>query len=268
MRLNVVETGPMTGQPIIFIHGLSQSAYAWSGQLDGTPLSAFRTISFDLRGHGESDKPVDPESYTTSDLWADDLQSIILELQLDFPVVVAWSYGGCVVADYLRKYGDAALGGICFVSALTKLGVPDAARFLGDGLVKLVPGLLSSDAATSVQALESFVIACTAKTPDVCQMYEILGYNVSTPPSTRVGVFSRVVDNDEILSSIIKPVLVIHGDADRILLPVASNHISTLVKHAISKSYDLSGHMPFSEQPDRFNADLAYFVDECTSLFG
>ena len=48
-----------------------------------------------------------PEHYADGQLWADDLAAVIEQTGLERPVVVAWSYGGYIVADFLRAYGDA-----------------------------------------------------------------------------------------------------------------------------------------------------------------
>jgi pimeloyl-ACP methyl ester carboxylesterase len=84
------------------------------------PPASFHRIAYDLRGHGASDKPLDADRYTTSSFWADDLAAVIQTHNLERPVLVGWSYGGYVIADYVRKFGDAALGGLVFVGVSTK----------------------------------------------------------------------------------------------------------------------------------------------------
>ena len=64
--------------------------------------TTFRIVTFDLRGHGLSEKPLGPEHYASGKLWADDLAAVIEQIGLERPTLVAWSYGGYVVADYLR----------------------------------------------------------------------------------------------------------------------------------------------------------------------
>ena len=118
-RLNVVETGDPAGRPIVFLHGWSQSHAAWQRQLQSPALRGFRLVAVDLRGHGDSDKPVD--GYGESAWWAADLDAVCATLALERPVLVVWSYAGYVIADYLRARGDAALGGIVFVDATTDL---------------------------------------------------------------------------------------------------------------------------------------------------
>jgi len=53
--------------------------------MDSDLAENFRLVAMDDRGHGLSDKPKD--AYGNSDLWADDVQSVISELSLDQPVL-------------------------------------------------------------------------------------------------------------------------------------------------------------------------------------
>lgn len=45
-----------SGQPIVFIHGLGSSTRDWENQLSHFAKN-YQVITFDLRGHGQSDKP-------------------------------------------------------------------------------------------------------------------------------------------------------------------------------------------------------------------
>ena len=121
LRLNVMEWGNPEGQPVVLIHGWSQAWTCWLSQDAPVLNNACRLIAPDLRGHGMSAAPTDPESYTNSQLWADDVRAVIDALRLHRPVVAGWSYGGLVLVDYLQAYGDGALGGIHFVGASVRL---------------------------------------------------------------------------------------------------------------------------------------------------
>ena len=113
-------------------------------------------IAPDLRGHGGSAKPEDPAAYSDGRLWAGDLAAVMTGLNLVSPVIVAWSYAGAVVGDYLRHCGAEAIAGINFVGAVVKLG-PGAVPLLGPDLLGSTPGLLSSDPGKNVVAARRFV---------------------------------------------------------------------------------------------------------------
>ena len=112
VALHVREHGdPDAAAAIVFVHGWSQCDRCWDRQFEGQLASSFRLVAFDNRGHGMSDRPSDPAAYTDGRTWAEDLAAVIEGAGLSRPVVVAWSYGGFIVADYVRAYGDGALAG-------------------------------------------------------------------------------------------------------------------------------------------------------------
>ena len=89
--LHVREWGPEGAQPIVFIHGWSACYLAWHNQFDSELRERFRIVCMDLRGHGFSDKPLEPEAYQTGAHWADDVAAVMIELRLRRPVLAGWS---------------------------------------------------------------------------------------------------------------------------------------------------------------------------------
>jgi len=68
-RLAVEARGNPRAPEILFIHGLRQSRLSWDKQFAGPALADFRMVRFDLRGHGDSDKPDALDAYSNADLW-------------------------------------------------------------------------------------------------------------------------------------------------------------------------------------------------------
>ena len=127
LRLHVREWGRPDGPPILLIHGISASHLCWARQYQSKLAKEFRLVAYDLRGHGMSQAPLEPEHYTNAKLWADDVAAIIQQLGLERPVLVGWSYGGYIICDYLRAHGQDRIGAIDFAGGATKLG-PAAAE--------------------------------------------------------------------------------------------------------------------------------------------
>lgn len=255
--LSVYEAGTPGARPIVFIHGFSQNFMTWDAQLSGLSDS-FHRIAYDLRGHGASDKPLDADRYTSSSLWADDLAAVIQTHNLQRPVLVGWSYGGYVIADYVRKYRDAALGGLVFVGVSTKNGTSDAPSFLTDDVLAIFGDILSPDVRASMNGSRALA-ALFAR--DRSNEWEIaFGSAMMVPPPIRAAMFDRVLDNDDVLASIRVPTLVVHGRNDRIVKLSAAQHTAKMVPHAKLLVYSGVGHAPHLEVPKRFNSDLAEFV--------
>jgi pimeloyl-ACP methyl ester carboxylesterase len=73
-------------------------------------------------------------------------------------------------------------------------------------------------------------------------------------------MFSRLLDNDDVLASIRVPTLVVHGGNDRIVKLSAAQHTAKMVPRATLRVYPGVGHAPHLEIATRFNRDLAEFV--------
>ena len=78
------------GQPLLLIHGLGSSARDW--ELQVTEFSkTYKVITFDLRGHGQSDKPPGPYSMP---LFSSDTAGLLRALGVESAHVVGLSLGG------------------------------------------------------------------------------------------------------------------------------------------------------------------------------
>jgi pimeloyl-ACP methyl ester carboxylesterase len=80
------------GQPVLFIHGLGSSSRDWEPQ---TAFFArrYQVVTFDLRGHGQSQKPPGPYSML---LFASDAAQLLKALGLAPAHVVGISLGGMI----------------------------------------------------------------------------------------------------------------------------------------------------------------------------
>ena len=259
LRLAVYDRGNAGGTPIVLIHGFTGSCLSWQPQLTSDLAKDFRLIAYDFRGHGASEKPIDPAKYSDGTLWADDLNAVIREKHLDHPVLVGWSYAGYVIADYVRRYGDTALGGVVFVGAVTKAGTPEANRYFTDDALAVFPKALSADVLTSVDATRELtrMFANPFRGPAWERSY---GTAMMVPPAVRVGMWSRVLDNDDVLARMRVPTLVVQGSADRIVRGCAAAHIAATVPGAKLIVYPGVGHAVQLDAPERLNRDVAIFV--------
>src|SRR5712672_936599 len=137
--------GNPNGPEILFIHGFSQSHLSWMRQVEGDLAKEFRIVTYDLRGHGNSDKPLDAAHYRDSKAWGDEVQAVIDAAGLKRPVLVGWSYAGRVISDYLATHGAGQIAGINLVDA----GIKADPALVGDNL-KNLPIMASEDLATNI----------------------------------------------------------------------------------------------------------------------
>lgn len=261
VRLHVEETGDPSGQPVLFVHGLSQSGLAWHRQLHSDLARDLRLITLDLRGHGRSERPADAygDAYGDSDLWALDIAAVIRSLELVRPILSGWSYGGVVICDYLSRYGDDGVGGIQLVGAISRLG-ESVMPYLGQRFLAVLPGLFSTEVDESVAALQTFGRLLTRDPLPPDEAYRILGIAAETSPRVRQALLSRTLDYDDLLAGLRVPVLVTHGREEEVVLPSMAEHHARILRNAQTSYYDGVGHAPFVEAPDRFNGELHAFA--------
>ncbi|TFH87295.1 alpha/beta hydrolase [Billgrantia azerbaijanica] len=260
LRLHVREWGNATGIPILFIHGWSGSHLAWRYQYESALTDEFRIVALDLRGHGMSEAPLEAGNYTEAPLWADDIAAIIEELDLDRPVLVGWSYGGFVIGDYVRAYGCEAISGVNFAGGGVKLNEAALSTLYGPGFLGHVEGATQLDLPTNIEAIRQFVRALVASPMTPEDFDYTLAYNVVVPPEVRGALLAREIDHGDVLQAMRVPVLVTQGEVDQHVLPAMAEHILQVCPTAKGSWYEGVAHMPFLENPRRFNAELAKFA--------
>lgn len=96
------------GIPIIFVHPPVLSSISFFRQIEGLS-SDFKTIRFDIRGHGRSAPSLKPLTYS---LIVEDIRQLMNELQIEKAYLCGYSTGGSIVLEFLLMYPEAALGGI------------------------------------------------------------------------------------------------------------------------------------------------------------
>ncbi|MDE1991832.1 MAG: alpha/beta hydrolase [Rhizobiaceae bacterium] len=265
VKLSVYSWGNQNGPAILFIHGVEQSHLIWDHQYDSALAKDFHIVALDLRGHGESDKPTDEAAYNTSELYADDIAAVLKSFNLRKPVAVAWSAGGFVLCDYLRKYGDGDLAGINFVAVSTKRGVPGAEKLKGVGSStgNSAAGLRSPRAEDEIDSTIAFVKSMAYKPLQPDELARIVALNMMTPPNIRAILSVRPVDNGDVLAKIHVPVMLSYGLKDVVVNPdTAGHYVASAIPGAKLNYYEDAGHLLFIDQADRYNADLRDFVNK------
>jgi non-heme chloroperoxidase len=256
LRLHVREWGRPEGPPILFLHGWSQSHLCWARQYESALAEEFRLVACDLRGHGMSQAPPEPQHYTDPSLWADDVAAIIEQLGLDRPVLVGWSYGGFVISDYVRAYGQDQIAAINFVGAAVKLGEAAFGTLFGPGFLDHFAAATAADLPTNIAAIRSFVRACLVKPVPDDDLETAVCWTMVVPATIRANLAAREIDCDDVLAALEVPLLVTQGRADTVVLPAMAEHVLAVCPTAGASWYDGVGHAPHLEEPERFNREL------------
>ena len=260
LKLHVRDVGPLDAQPILLLHGWSQHHLCWIKQIESSLVEEFRLIAIDLRGHGQSEAPLDGESYTTGRLWADDVAAVISSLQLAWPVLVGSSYGGFVIGDYLRCYGDEAIGGVNLVCGAIGIGPSWFGPLIGDDFVTYAPAAASNDQQVALTALQALLHRCIVKAVPSHELELAMGWMMLTPAPVRGHLISRDDDFRPEYARLRKPLLVSYGASDTVVLPAMAEVIQQACPACRLSEFAGTGHFPFLEDPARFNRELSDFT--------
>ncbi|WP_095211877.1 alpha/beta fold hydrolase [Burkholderia sp. ABCPW 11] len=261
VKLAVQESGDPGGVPVILIHGLLGSRLNWDAQVDSPELRRFRIITYDLRGHGLSDKPAGAQPYRDGTRWGDDLAAVIEGAHARKPVVVGWSLGGVVISNYLTKYGDRAIAGAVYV----------------DGVVELAPGQIvdhpdvyrdmnAPDLKTRLDGERTFVGLCFNRRPAAATFERLLANAAMASWDMQKAIPTMSVFAATGLGNARVPLLFVYGGRDALVDTHATlARAAELNPRIVGKVYAESGHAPFIEEAERFNRDLAAFVRSVSS---
>ena len=209
-----------SGPPVVLIHGYPLSGRAWDRQLPVLLDAGHRVITYDRRGFGESSKPATGHDYDT---FAADLTVLMDHLDLHDTTLVGHSMGTGEVTRYLGRYGSARVARAVLVSP-----IPPFLRQTSDN-PEGVPASLFEGFIESAKAdtpawmkgfLDNFYNMDTLGGTLVSDQAFQASFNLATAASGTAAVAcipTWETDFRGDLPKIDVPMLVIQGDADRVL---------------------------------------------------
>ena len=209
-----------SGPPVVLIHGWPLSGASWEKQVSPLLDAGHRVITYDRRGFGWSSQPSTGYDYDT---FAADLDVLLTRLDVSDATLVGFSMGGGEVARYLGKYGSKRVSRAVFMGAippyLKKAG--DNPQGVEAGVFEgIQEGLWADRPAFLTRFFKDFYnvdrLGGTRMSDDALR----LSWNVAvaaSPIGTIECVAAWQTDFRDDLRKIDVPVLVVHGDSDRIV---------------------------------------------------
>jgi pimeloyl-ACP methyl ester carboxylesterase len=259
----VVEAGE--GQPIVLSHGVTLSVRTWFHQLEELPKAGVRAIAFDHRGHGQS---VLGEAGHSLENLAEDVKTVLTELDLHRAVLVGHSMGGVAVQSFVARFPRLAqerVAGIVLLSTLahtpfgsrstrTKARIERLTNWAPDttwawrspnlGLLLARVGFGPNPHPSHVELVRRMMLECSPETR-------------RDAPRTLVGL-----DLTEDLPKFQVPTLVIGGTADVLTPPGESRRMAELIPGARLELIQGGGHMLMLERTEQLNRLILDFANE------
>ena len=236
-----------TGDPIVFLHGITANRHHWDPVVERLEGS-HRCINVDLLGHGDS--PDGPGVDLFTQVGA--LLELVGALDLRAPVVVGHSYGG-FIATFAATAGT--IRGVVNVDQTF-----DTGAFRGE-IEPLADGLRGDDFATT------FERSLATQRPDLvpAQRQGLLHSNMRPRQEVVLGVWGAVLDVpaeelagqvEAVLPTVAAPYLGLFGGPPS----AEERRLQSLIPRGQVEVWDGSGHFLHLADPSRMAARIAAFV--------
>lgn len=226
------------GEPLVLIHGLSGSTTHWFFQIPEFSKH-YKVIAYDVRGHGQTDKP--KQEYSIK-LFADDLKGLLDKLGVDKTHLIGISMGGYIAQQFALDYPD----------KVKSLVLADTASEIGEVNELILKNWILCAKKLGMEAVFNSLLTWVLTDEEMRENKEL------------IGTFREqfLIDNDQVhayvaacnacgrfnltsqLRKIKAPTLVLVGDSD-ILLPLKySKIIHQNVLNSELKTIEDAGHVP------------------------
>ena len=274
--VNVIELGGegASGQPLVFVHGLSGS---WQNWLEQLPVLAadHRVLALDLPGFGHSPMPAcAPQGAEPISIpgYARTLDHLFDELAIDAAAVVGNSMGGFIAAELAIAFPQ-RVERLVLVSAAGVSTYDDPRVRRAMPALRLLEGALAAGAIRVAgraeqlalrprlrQAAMRMVVAHPERLPAALAAEQMRG--AGTPGF--MEAFASILDYDvrERLPEIACPTLIVWGDSDRLISVRDADVFAELIPNSRKVIFADTGHMSMLERPAAFNELLEEFLSE------
>jgi 3-oxoadipate enol-lactonase len=249
------------GSPvIIFIHGFPFNKSMWNLQV-ASLKDNYRLITYDIRGHGNSD--TGNEGFSI-DLFVKDLISLMDALKIDKAILCGLSMGGYIALTAAQKYSS-RFTALILVDTQCIADTPEAK----EKRIKAIEGIRKNGvekyAMESIKNLfASGSLITRVKEVDAIREM-IMKTSVQSLCSTLLALSERK-ETCHKLSEIKVPVLLMVGNEDIITPPAAALFMHEKIKGSLLKIIDKAGHLSNLENPEEFNLQLKSFVASVVRL--
>jgi pimeloyl-ACP methyl ester carboxylesterase len=265
------------GTPLVFLHGFSNEAHIWD---DAAPAVApyYRTLAFDLRGHGDSDH--DPEGRYDYDFHVADLEAALASLGIDRFVLVGHSLGGRVAMRFAGKHPN-RLAGLVIVDSAPELDTRGTVRIQVDLQRGGASGGDGLSFATQAQYRELLARAYPEVKPPILERMArhmlrrrgdgrfepkldpnwFKGRAMAGEQAARAREERLAKEMWDALAEVPCPTLVVRGAASDVMSPeVADKMVDDVLKHGQLTVVPRAGHSVMVDNPEGFTTALVGFV--------
>jgi non-heme chloroperoxidase len=260
VKLHVTDLGE--GATVVLIHGWPLSDAMYEYQYQYLVQKGYRVVGISLRGFGKSDKPYGKYDY---DVYADDIKVILDKFNIKDATLGGFSMGGAISIHYVAKYNAAHVSKLVLFGAAAPVWTKRDDYPFGFSKED-VNGLINLSLSNRPQLLENFgKIFGATETALPSGLGNWLGaINLEASPyaTTQSLIALRETDLRSELSKIKIPTAIFHGVKDKICEFALAEQMQKGIKNSYIVRFENSGHGLFIEELEKFNTELAKFLEK------
>lgn len=244
------------GEPVVLIHGWTMSQELWRQQVPALAKS-HRVITYDLRGHGRSEKPAaGPYDLPT---FAKDLERLLAGLGVERTALVGWSMGASVAVAFAAQHPERVRRLVLVAGTPLLVAKPDFPHALPPEQARAFAERLSQDYG---EAMRAFVDMMLPDSDDAELRRWIHGVTQQTNGQIAAAILeiAGTTDTRPWVRGVSVPTLVLHGERDSVCLPDAARYYAETIPDARLHLFEGAGHCPFLTQAEAFNRELIAFL--------
>jgi pimeloyl-ACP methyl ester carboxylesterase len=231
-----------SGPAVLLSHGYSASSRMWQGQVEALK-DRYHVITWDMRGHGQTDSPEDQDEYS-EEKTVDDMAAILRECGVDRAVIGGLSLGGYMSLAFNLKYPHMVRALMLFD---TGPGYRNPTGREG----------WNATAYRRAEAFETRGFDALGQSAEVRVAQHRSAAGLARAARGMLAQFdSRVIES---LDSIAVPTLVLVGAKDEAFL-AATDYMANKIPNATRVVIDDAGHAANIHQPSAFNEAVAAFL--------
>jgi 3-oxoadipate enol-lactonase len=246
-----------SGEPLVLIMGFTVSSIGWYWNIPAF-AQEFRTIAFDNRGVGQSDKPDEPYSMA---MFADDTAGLLDGLGIDQAHIFGISMGGMIAQEFTLRYPQRVK---TLILGCTNCGGSQAVLSKDPDVLNLLGSIESVDVQQAALVMTKVAVTpwFIQKHMDVLLQLNQLSLQHPTPKHGMVRQMQAVQGHDtyERLSQIEAPTLVVTGKEDGLVPPENSVALAQRIPNADLAILSNASHLFNIELPETAAAVVRGFI--------
>ncbi|HWQ16795.1 MAG TPA: alpha/beta hydrolase [Sulfolobales archaeon] len=248
-----------SGPPLTLVEGLGYAMWMWILQIEDLSRDHM-VIAFDNRGVGKSDKPQYPY---TMDLFAEDLKAVLDNLGVASAHILGVSMGGMIAQQFALKYPERVRS---LILVATHHGGKDIERPPEETLKAMYgpPPPHVKDEKDLYRYKMSYALSKTWIESNKDLFEKLIDLRVREPQPYDAYMNQTMAilgfDASASVSRIECPVLIIHGEADRVVPLSNAFKLHSKIKNSTLIIFKGAGHVVNIERARGFNNIVRRFI--------